>query len=235
MNDLFCSEKQCVLDLLHKIKIDGANIAMDIESKMYAKPRRPGLCMFNCDFLYFFKRKTDSPVSQFNISGIGEAILPQTMGVEVYVCVEKDTQYLISFDLVGGEGFSIKYYKKYISKIESSIDAVIAKMTSFHPSKEQYTNDALDAKLQVEVFADYRKPLAKCRYLRVFVIDGIIYFLAFPKDEIPEQRGTSYCLIENELARVDCGFDSEGIVYLDGWLKTERQDKTDRYLVSLLE
>src|SRR5262249_24923165 len=94
-----------------------------------------------------------------------ETILPNTLGADLCVTYDVETSQPLRTELMGGGAFSSAYYKRYIAEVEMALDRL-----------------------------SWPIDLRACAYCRVFVIEGDICFLAFPRDSSPVVRGATQIL-----------------------------------------
>jgi hypothetical protein len=121
----------------------------------------------------------------------GASILPNTIGADVFVTVDEQTSQPLMTELLGGEAFSLKYFKEHVEKVEDRL----AELS--HP---------ID--------------LRRTSYCRIFVIENDICFLAFPNDAIPVIRGERELLVADVESSIACSMEGADLVYVDGWIRT---------------
>jgi len=191
-------------------------------------PIKPTRQHFNCNFELDFKewgRHTER-------RGIVMSLLPNTLGCELIVSLDKDGVSPMHMELLGGEAFSIKYYKRYINEIEEKIDSLLRAKNQWFPSSEQFSQATAHDILSDTDLSTARVPLKKMKYLRIFILRDKIYFLSFKSMTKPAHFGTRYSILNEDDERIDCCFDGKELVCLDGWIKTVPAAPSDRYLLA---
>lgn len=119
-------------------------------------------------------------------------VLPNSIGAEVFVTVDVDTLRLLRTEYLAGEAFSLSDFKSYIAIAESAL--------------RRYS-------LSVS--------FSRCAFCRVFVIEGDICFLVFPRETCPVLRGQPLEVRNSEEESCVVYMDGEELVCVDGWIRTE--------------
>jgi hypothetical protein len=199
MRELFISERRFIRNVLSKQSQDYVEMSGPVVVEYYAPPRKRSPLRFNNDFSLQFV-----PSEQLaNFKSFGAAILPNTVGVDVFVTVDEETSQLLMAELLGGEAFSARFFKEHIEKIESRLTQLSCPIE-----------------------------LRRASYCRIFVIENEICFLAFPNEPMPVVRGKTELLSADAESSIACSRDREGIVYLDGWIRACVSD-SDRKLEAI--
>ncbi len=228
MRELYESERKTI-SMIDRIKwgrkcLDFPKIISEYHGPLRAKAKT----QFNLDFEYKFYFG-DYPCEEK--AKAVTAILPNTLGAELYYFVYEDSHLPIILTLMGGEAFPIKHYKKYIDEIETVLTSALSSCNEWQPFSEQVISDFENKVLNPEVLLK-RKTITKNRYLRVMVIYDVICFLTFTNDEKPAQRGTRYRLIEDDKKCIDCYVDGNDLLCFDGWMTTAPCEKSEWVLYS---
>jgi len=188
MRDLFVSEQRYIRNLLWhwtKTKLKSFD---PIVTEYYAPPRSSSGIRFNNDFfLQFISSDKLQNIKSFNAS-----ILPNTIGADIFLTVDRNTCTPLRTELLAGEAFSIKYYKEYVGQIEKRLSQL-----------------------------SHQVHLNKCAYLRIFVIENDICFLAFPQETTPVMRGEKHILSNDEESVIVSSSENDEVVYFDGWIRTQ--------------
>lgn len=188
MRELFTSEKRYIQNILwKKAKIRLENNV--VVAEYYAPPRSPTGVRFNTD--YFLQFVPDDERKHIKTKSYCVNVLPNTVGVDVFVTIDEQSSQLVMTELLGGEAFPMKYFKEHIENIENRL----ARLS--HP---------ID--------------LRRSSYCRIFVIENDICFLAFPNHTMPVVRGEREPLCADAESLIVCSKEAGNIVYLDGWIQT---------------
>ena len=214
-------------------------------------PIKPVKQHFNCDFDIYFEEYADR-AHRAECRGIVMSLLPYTLGCELILHLDRDGVSPMYMELVGGEAFSIKYYKRYINEIEEKIDSLLHAKNqllpsrwfpgswfssrispdSWFPSSDQFSQATTHDILNSTDLSGARVPLKKMKYLRIFVLRDKIFFLSFKSMTKPAHIGTRYSILDKDGERIDCCFEEKELVCLDGWIKTAPAAPSDRYLLA---
>lgn len=190
MRSLFVSEQRYIRNvLLQHRHIDADAVSFGkVLLEYYPPSRRPARhrFKFNCDFMLQFDERLD------NCKSCCTSILPNTLGADVFVTFDEVTSRPLRTELLGGDAFSIEYYRDYIEQVEVCLSRL-----------------------------SYPVSIRQCRYVRIFVIENDICFLAFPHDDAPVMKGRTRALSSDDSASsITCSLDGSRLVYIDGWLRT---------------
>jgi hypothetical protein len=191
MRGMFLSEKRCVRNTLLRHRSVEFDQFEDVMIEHYSPPRFSTGGHFNLD--YYLQFVEDAAIR--NCRSFCARVLPNTMGAEVFVTIDKDTSRLLRMELLCGEAFPIKYFRQHIDQIEDEL-----------------------RRLSVSV------RLGRSAYCRVFVIENDICFLAFPSDSSPVMRGEKRVLHSSAESAIECYVDSGDLVCVDGWIRTHVAD-----------
>lgn len=169
---------------------------------------------FNLDLILDF---VDDFTAYPGSEGTMNTILPNTLGAEAYLYVDTATFAPLHFEVMAGGAFSIKYYARYIDRIEAAVrEAVLA--------RQGISNRSQHALLR-------RVSLKKSACARVLVVGGDTCFLYFPTEVVPVMRGSRFDLDESDDRHIACYLDGEEIVCFDGWVRTD-VTRSDQVLVA---
>jgi hypothetical protein len=219
MRPLFTSEKQCVSNLFEsKWKGDVAP-APAVLSESIAEPagqaERP---WFNCDFILHF---VDWGTVKSKRSAAVCSVLPNTIGAELFLIVEKATLSPTALELNGGSAFSIRYYGSYIDVAEAALRAAV--------ERRGCRETAL---LRNELTGSI--PIRMAAFARILVVGNDVTFLYFPSETRPVMRGKRVSLVRRDACEIDFYADGDEIVCFDGWVRVD-VSATERVLVALAE
>jgi hypothetical protein len=190
MRELFLSEHRYINNILREFTGIGMQASDSIVREYYAPPRTRSRLRFNNDYSLEFVSEEDR--SKVATKAYGSVILPNTLGVQVFLVVDARTSKPLMTELLGGEAFPIKYFKEHVEKIEDRLTQLSCPI-NFH----------------------------RTSYCRIFVVGCDICFLAFPNDANPTVRGKQELLSANEESSIACSVEQAEIVYVDGWIRTE--------------
>lgn len=194
--ELFVSERRYIRNVIWRHTQVSLETRDPVIVEYYAPHRVLSRVRFNNDFRLQFA-PNDRLV---NSKSFGARVLPNTLGVDVFVTVDQQTLQPLMTELLGGEAFSIKYFKEYVEKVEDRL----AELS--HPVK-----------------------LRRTSYCRIFVIENDICFLAFPNDVAPIVRGKREVLCTKAESSIACSIEGDELVYVDGWIRTDVAER-DRKL-----
>ena len=187
MRELFISERRYIRNVLWEQSRVSLETSGPVVVEHYAPPRTSSRVRFNNDFSLQFV-----PSERLvRFKSVGASILPNTIGVDVFVTIDEQTSQPLMTELLGGEAFSLKYFKEHVDKVEERL----AKLS--HPIN-----------------------LRRTSYCRIFVIGNDICFLAFLNNEIPAIRGERELLCADAESSIACSMEGGDLVYVDGWIGT---------------
>jgi hypothetical protein len=188
MRPLFISEQRYIRNTLwHWTKTEFKDFDPVVQ-EYYTPPRSPSGIRFNNDYTLQF---VSSNQLKRQCKSYGATILPNTIGVDVFVTVDEQTSQPVMTELLGGEAFSMKYFKEHVQKVEDRL----AELS--HPVE-----------------------LRRTSYCRIFVIENDICFLAFPNAATPIIRGQRELLFADADSSIACSMEGSDLVYVDGWTRT---------------
>ncbi len=215
----FASEKRCISNLFQMKWEDEGRCPPAILSEVIVEPahlkRRP---WFNCDFVLHF---VDWRATKSKRSASVCSVLPNALGAELFLVVEKATLTPTALELSGGAAFPITHFASYIQSVEESIERALRQLDhqqTQHPWKQM-------AK---------RIPIAKAAFARLLVVGGDVTFLYFPGKITPSMRGQCLNLTRGDECEINCYLDDDDVVCFDGWIRAEVAEG-ERVLVSLPE
>lgn len=187
--ELFISEHRYISNIVWKHSGLRPETIGLVVREYYAPSRTSSKVRFNND--YFLDVSPDERMKPGRKKALVAPILPNTLGVDVFVTVDAETLQPLMTELLGGEAFSPSYFKEHIEVVEGRL----AELS--HPVN-----------------------LRRSSYCRMFVIENDICFLVFPKESCPTMRGRTELLLADTNSSIQCGFDAAGLVYVDGWIRT---------------
>jgi hypothetical protein len=200
MRELFISERRYIENVISKCMGLRRQVSGRVAREYYAPPRSTSKVRFNNDYFLELASGRSSGVTS---RSYGAVILPNTIGVDVFVTVDQQTFQPLMTELLGGEAFSLRYFKEHVDKVEDRL-----------------------AELSRPV------KLRRTSYCRVFVIENDICFLAFPNDVAPIVRGTRQVLYDGAESSIECSLEGGELVYVDGWIRTDVAE-SDRKLEAI--
>jgi hypothetical protein len=195
--ELFISEHRYISNILREFAGIDLQASDPVVSEYYAPPRTKSRVRFNNDYFLEFAAEKDQ--SKTATKAYGSVILPNTLGVQVFLVVDENTSKPLMTELLGGEAFPIKYFKEYVDKIEDRLAELSCPMD-----------------------------LHQTLYCRIFVVGCDICFLAFPNDTSPIVRGKRELLYADEESSVAFSVDRAEVVYVDGWIRTEIAERDQK-------
>lgn len=187
MRELFISERRYIHNVLRKHAIASLEASDIVVAEYYAPARTSSRTRFNNDFSLHLVPM--DRIDRFKSCCAG--ILPNTIGVDVFVTIDDHTGKPLMTELLGGEALPITYYDEHIEKVEMQLSLLSRPIR-------------------------FRKTL----YCRVFVIENDICFLAFPNHSTPVVRGRHEILYTSSESSIGCSMEGGDVVYVDGWIRT---------------
>lgn len=214
MRDTFLSENRIieVVAACHKIPITLP--AMVYREFYYESLVEKDNRSFNVDFRLQLSCEDLSRIDFENgCSGGALAVLPNTLGAEIFLTTDKTSGKPLILELMGGGAFPSRYFNQYLQQIESTIRRLVEKpaIAMRFPG------------VSVRDFSESVRP-DKTQYSRVFIVGQDICFLFFPLDGQPTIRGDRCALVNTEEMQIDCFIEGSKITCIDGWMKTEVAD-----------
>jgi hypothetical protein len=181
-------------------------------------PRRWVGQVFNQDFaIEFFDRLLAWPES----AATAASILPNTLGAELFLTVEKGTLSPMVLELIGGDALRPKHFSGLIEDVDTAVrDAVRLNEHREHAAPGSRLIDCAS--------------MCNAAFVRLLVVGTDITFLYFPRTSVPAARGQCLNLVRRDNREIDCYVDGEECVCFDGWIRTELTT-SERVLVSLRE
>jgi hypothetical protein len=139
-----------------------------------------------------------------NFVSFARSVLPNTIGADVFVTVDKDSLAPLVVTMQQGAAFPIRYFRNYVAEVESLL-------------RTQCRHSAVAARASIG-------SLDASGYCRILVVGNEITFLVYPQSNEPVNTGSIITLHEAENAGVQAVIDSNSIVAIDGWLKTATRE-----------
>ncbi len=205
MRTLFASERRCVLNLFRtewKRKMSSVpTVVTETVAEPVDRTKKP---WFNCDFILDF---VDWRTCKSDRSAAVCSVLPNALGAELFLVVEKATLSPTALELNGGAAFPIKHYARYVRIVEEAIHE--------HMERLDHREGEYLRKIMAEALS-----IGTSAFARVLVVNGDITFLYFPSDTKPVMRGQPINLVSGDNQYIDCYTDAGQVVCFDGWVRT---------------
>ena len=112
IRELFISERRYIRNVLWKQARVVLETSGPVVVEYYVPPRTSSRVRFNNDFSLQFV--SNERLASFK--SLGSSILPNTVGVDVFVTVDEQTCQPLATELLGGEAFSMRYFKEHVEK-----------------------------------------------------------------------------------------------------------------------
>jgi hypothetical protein len=219
MRSLFVSENRCIENLFRLKWQDEAYCPPTVLSETISRPQNANKkSSFNCDFILDF---VDWRASGTEREAAACSILPNALGAELFLIVEKSTLMLTALELNGGYAFSIKDFANYIEHVEQTIQAAIGLVN-------------VDKPRSVERMLAQSLPLHSSSFARVLVVGRDVTFLFSPTETIPVMRGHRLPLVQSDDQEIHVYVDGGQILCIDGWVRASITSTTE-VLVSMPE
>jgi hypothetical protein len=214
MRPLFTSEKRCVLNLFRakwgRELLDMPTVVSETIAHAADAARTP---WFNCDFILDF---VDYRAFRSERSAAVCSVLPNALGAELFLIVEKATLVPTALELNGGGAFPIGHFAEYIHVVEATVHKALTSLRTDVP----------------QIRWPEAISIRKAASARVLVVGSDITFLYFTEDTTPAMRGQRVNLVERDDKEIRCYTDGDKVVCFDGWITTEVR-VSERVLVSL--
>lgn len=216
MREVFSSEAKCIQNVLASWSpAHNPGLPTLVFEEFYSEPRaRHRGPRFNTDFTLYFVPSTERPAERECFSS---RILPNTIGADLFLVVDRESFRPLVLDLIAGEAFAMKYYHEYVARIEAALSLVVADGSRDVRAAARSVLQRTGGK---ECFLS-AACLKSSAYCRILVVGGDACFLFFPTIKEPEMRGTRYTLLHSDGCRVDCYVDGSEIVCFDGWVQVK--------------
>ncbi|MFC1597752.1 hypothetical protein ACFL5Q_07435 [Planctomycetota bacterium] len=216
MRRLFKSEQKAVSNLMR----DQWQTPLDSEPKVcaehYSNVGSASKHSFNADFLLKF---ADRHVTEFEYVCGMSSILPNTLGAEVFLTVEKTIYRPLMLELIGGEAFPIGYFGRYIRDVEAMLHH-LAVSAGRQTLTQSDSSDSIEAGVRLD--GSLRKlSFKQAAYSRILVVGSDICFLVCPDATSPVMRGVRHTLVCSPRCEIDCFLSGSEISCLDGWVSAE--------------
>lgn len=215
LRDLFKSERR----VIRNIALSGWGIDLDpsvgVVAQWYDCERMEPV-HFNRDFRLEFDERDLGTIDGMSWMA---AVLPNTLGAEVFLTVEKGTYKPLLLHLLGGEAFPMKYFATYIRNIETMLNHLAASQTKGR-SAGSHGNEAIEAGKVLEGRIK-EISIKESAYSRILVVGNDICFLVLPEATSPTMCGARHELIRSLECEVCCYLDGSKTVCLDGWITTQ--------------
>lgn len=161
--------------------------------------------IFNLDFAMDFCENA----KDMDFLSTVESALPNSVGgADLFLAVHKVSYQPLSFKLILGDAFPLRFFADCINSIESHLQDHVMLSNLRAAGIGQ---DELERALHVE----------ESVYCRILLVGEDICFLYFMEDDRPVQRASRY-VIPTHLSRgeVDCHVAGSRILCFDGWIST---------------
>lgn len=219
MRNLFVSEKRCISNLFEMKWKGHFHSPPSVLSETIATPPKPRIKpWFNCDFILDF---IDWRAHTSERSASVCSVLPNALGAELFLIVDKSTLLPTALELNGGGAFSMKYYASYIDIVEAAIQDALAGLESQNVS------------LLTRVSSHITR-FRKAAFARLLVVGSDVTFLYCPTLTKLVMRGQRYNLVQVDDVEIDCYVNGADIACFDGWIRWEVA-RSEQLLVSLPE
>jgi hypothetical protein len=186
-------------------------------SESYAEPRvQTKGPRFNTDFTLEFV-DSEQCICDNQHRCIGSPVMPNTVGADLFLIVNKFSFEPLLLDLVGGEAFPISYFAAYIDAVESALTQTL----------QSAGFEVIPARKSVDAAIECAR-LRRSEYCRLMVVGGDACFLFFPASHTPDVRGNCYTLCDSDGVRIDCYVDGSDIVCFDGWVRVEVRESEQK-------
>jgi len=146
-------------------------------------------------------------------------VLPNALGAELFLIVDKATLAPTALELNGGCAYSIKYYATLVGLVEESLREAV-KLRKPRQTGRQWR----------EVFQCI--PIRHAAFARILVVGNDVTFLYFSEETTPVMRGRRVDLAQQDDREICFYIDGDEIVCFDGWVRVEIT-RTERTLVAL--
>lgn len=147
------------------------------------------------------------------------SVVPNTLGAEVFLTVEKGTYRPLVLQLLGGAAFGIRQFTRYVRHVERLLQR-LANSAFDATATETDCSDRNDAYKEL-VSSAARVSFENCAYARILVVGSDICFLVFPKSAIPVAHGRRNILMRSSRCEMHCFANDSDITCLDGWLSID--------------
>ena len=218
---LFESEKRTIRNIALKHLGRETAPADFVYFETYSAPAREGETeVFNSDFRLQFDERDLSEIDFGRGTTGGMApVLPNTLGAEVFLTVEKGTYRPLLLHLLGGEAFPMKYFATYVRHLEAMLNQLGNSQTKATLA-DSGPNECIEASGRLK--GSIREvSIKQSAYSRILVVGSDICFLVFPDATSPVMRGVRHTLARSPQCEVHCFVSGSEITCLDGWLSTE--------------
>jgi len=186
MRSLYLSERRFIRNLLLRHRGAEPSEYGQVMTEGYYPRRNLHRSRFNNDFeLRFVSKLTEYECCH-------TTVLPNTYGADLFLTFDSRTLQPLMTELMDGEAFPIRYYKRFVAEIEAQLKSL-----------------------------GQRVAIRRCAYSRIFVIEGDICFLAFPRESVPVIRGVQQMLHSDANMSIACAVEAGSLVYVDGWIRTD--------------
>ncbi len=203
MRAIFASERCCISNMIGMKWKRPLTVEPTVLCEVNASPENHNANrQFNCDFSLDFvdRRAADYPHAATAVS-----VLPNTIGVELFLVVRKDTLAPMLLELIGGGALSIHHFERYLDKIDIGIRQALPSLEHFRGAGPMHES--------------INTSIRSAAYVRLLVVGSDVTFLFFPKETTPTMRGKSLTLVQGDDRQIDCYIDGDGIVCFDGWMR----------------
>ena len=218
---LFESEKRIMRNIALEHLGHEPSRAEFVYLETYCPTRRQGGGgQFNSDFRLQLDERDLSEIDfSPGCAGGMSPVLPNTIGAEIFLTVEKSSDKPILLELMGGDAFGVDYFGRYIRDVETMLKELTgcARKPTLRGSD---SSEFIEASGLLERGIK-EVSIKHCAYSRILVVGSDICFLLFPEATSPVMRGVRHTLIGSPHCEVDCYLSGSEITCLDGWVSTQ--------------
>lgn len=199
MRTIFVSEERCIRNILRtRLGVEWQGTLSVVAEYCVPPDKQSRGPIFNRDFVLYFV----DPDGIENFCSRCAHVLPNTLGSEVFVTVDRKTHEPLMAELLSGAAFPLRYFKRYVAEVENEL-----------------------ARLGMHI------SIRKCVECRIFVIADEICFLCFLAEEFRSVDITPKLLRNDAEACIGIYRKNQQLLCIDGWLKTVAT-QSDRYLIA---
>lgn len=223
MRQLFLSESRCIGNLMKSGWGESLNSIPSVLAESIDSGRTRDNARFNNDFCLDF---VDPSVSNYEHITTSTSILPNSLGPEVFLTVERETFAPMRLELMWGASFPFTYFKDHIALVEHALrEALLSWLDIPSPMGS-------DVAQPERLNLDVSQAISRSAFARVMVVGDDVCFLCFPNHAAPAMRGAAQTIARADTHGIDVLVDGKNIVCLDGWVRTHVPRK-DEILVAL--
>jgi hypothetical protein len=216
MRELFTSERRCVHNISRMkwgVSVEPGPIIREFHPEPLGRESQQA---FNSDFEIEFFDRLAATWPEHMVAAA--SILPNAIGAEVFLTVEKQTLSPMIFQLIEGEAFRRKHFSHLIDEVEEAVrDSLGMSDAREHAAWPQLIDCT---------------GMRKAAFVRLMVVGTDVTFLYFPSSSVPAARGQRLKLVRGDDREIDCYVDGAECVCFDGWIRTD-VTVSENVLVSL--